>query len=154
MLSDCSLSYIFWLDRRNVELGELYYAYFNPGEYKGFLPGKHVYPTPKRSPKRPSVAMDKKGNLHFTWASFFGGQSIIHYGAINREGKILREKKNMTTAVGRYHSPIITRTASGLLYLFWFNEPKDKEVWSTIFLKISNDDGLTWGNWEPLKKDR
>ncbi len=153
MLSDGTLSYIFWLDRRNVELGELYYARFDPAEYKGLLIGKNVYPTPKRSPKRPSVTVDKAGNLHFTWATFFGGQSIIHYGAINAAGNILKEKKNMTSAVGRYHNPVITRTPSGLLYLFWFNEPKDKEEWSRIFLKTSKDNGLTWENWGPQTED-
>jgi hypothetical protein len=153
MRSDGSLSTIFWLDRRNVELGELYYATFNPGKHRGLLDGKHIYPTPTRSPKRPSVAVDRKGNLHITWATFFRGQSIIHYGAITPGGGILREKRDMTSKVGRYHSPLITRTPSGIMYLFWFDEPKDKREWSKIFMKISWDDGLTWENWEPLKKE-
>lgn len=149
MLSDGSLSHLFWLDRRNVEIGELYYARFDPREHKGLLTGKNVYPSPRRSPKRPSVVVDKEGNLHCTWATFFNGQSIIHYGAIDPAGNILREKKDMTSDVGRYHNPIITRTPSGVLYLLWFNEPKDKDKWSTIFLKTSKDNGLTWEDWEP-----
>jgi Neuraminidase (sialidase) len=155
MVSDGSLSNIFWLDRRNVEIGELYYARFNPMEYKGVLPGKNICPSPKRSPKRPSVTVDRQGNLHFTWATFFTGKSIIHYGAIDQAGNILREKRDMTLDVGRYHNPVITSTPSGLLYLFWFNEPPiAKDEWSKIFLKISGDNGLTWEDWDPLKKDR
>jgi hypothetical protein len=99
------------------------------------------------------VTFDKEGNLHCTWASFFGGQSIIHYGAINAAGNSIKEKKNMTSAAGRYHNPIITKTPSGLLYLFWFNEPKDKEKWSTIFLKTSRDNGVTWENWGTQTED-
>jgi hypothetical protein len=41
-----------------------------------------------------------------------------------------------------------------LLYVFWFDEPKDKEIWSRIFLKTSADNGLTWEDWGPQKKDR
>jgi hypothetical protein len=149
MISNDSLSYLFWLDRRNVELGEIYYSQFDPKVHKGFLTGKNLYPYPKRSPKRPSAVIDKDGNVHFTWATFFGGQSIVHYGEIDPAGNILKERKDLTSDVGRYHNPILARTPSGLLYLFWFNEPKNKNTWSTIFLKTSKDNGLTWENWEP-----
>ncbi len=153
MVSDGSLSHIFWLDRRNVELGELFWGSFYPSEQQGFITGKNIYPTPKRSPKRPSVAIDRKGNLHITWATFFGGKSVIHYGAIDSKGNEIRKIMNMTTEEGRFHCPAITINASGVLYLFWFDESQDKEQWSRIFLKISRDYGLTWENWEPNKKD-
>jgi hypothetical protein len=153
MISDGSLSYLFWLDRRNAELGEIYYARFDPRVNKGLLTGKNLYPYTKRSPKRPSAVIDKDGNLQFTWATFFGGQSIVHYGAIDPAGNMLKVKKDLTLEVGRYHNPIMARTPSGLLYLFWFNEPKDKDTWSTIFLKTSKDNGLTWENWAPQIND-
>jgi hypothetical protein len=153
MLSDGSLSYIFWLDKRNVPLGEIFYARFDPATEKGIITGKTLYPVEKRSPKRPSVVFDKVGNLHFTWASFFGGESIVSYGAIDPAGNILKEKKDLTSNAGRYHNPIITRTPSGLMHVFWFDEPKDKEKWSRIFLKTSKDNGATWEYWEPQKKE-
>jgi hypothetical protein len=151
MRSDGSSSYIFWLDRRNAELGELYFTRFDPAGGKGLIDGRNIFPTPTRSPKRPSVAIDRKGNLHLAWATFFNGKSTIHYGAINPAGNTLREKRDMTSAVGRYHNPVITGTPSGLLYLFWFNEPKGR--WATIFLKISRDNGATWESWGMQTED-
>jgi hypothetical protein len=153
MLSDGSLSYLFWLDRRNTQLGEIFYTRFDPMVKPGTLTGRILYPSPKRSPKRPTVVFDNKGNLHLVWATFFGGQSVIHYGAIDPAGNTLIEKKDLTSTVGRYHNPIIRRTPSGLLHIFWFNEPKDKEKWSTIFLKTSKDNGVTWETWAPQIKD-
>jgi hypothetical protein len=147
MLSDGTLSYLFWLDRRNIQLGELFYARFDPRSVKGTITGKNLYPVEKRSPKRPSVVFDRERNLHFTWASFFRGESIVYYGEIDPAGNILQEKKNLTPKSGRYHNPTITRTPSGLLYVFWFDEPKDKDEWSRIFLKTSKDNGLTWEDW-------
>jgi hypothetical protein len=149
MLSDGTLSYLFWLDRRNIQLGEIFYARFDPASEKGMITGKNIYPVEKRSPKRPSVVFDRERNLHFTWASFFRGESIVYYGEIDPAGNILQEKKNLTPESGRYHNPIITRTSSGLLYIFWFDEPKDKDEWSKIFLKTSKDNGLTWEDWGP-----
>jgi hypothetical protein len=151
MLSDGSLSYLFWLDRRNVKLGEIFYARFDPKTEKCPITGRNLYPVEKRSPKRPSVVFDKEKNLHFTWASFLGGNSVVSYGEIDPAGNILKEKKELTPNPGRYHNPIITRTPSGLLHIFWFDEPK--ENWSKIFLKTSKDNGLTWENWEPQKKE-
>jgi hypothetical protein len=149
MLSDGTLSYLFWLDRRNIQLGEIFYARFDPASEKGMITGKNIYPVEKRSPKRPSVVFDRERNLHFTWASFFRGESIVYYGEIDPAGNILQEKKNLTPESGRYHNPIITRTSSGLLYIFWFDEPKGKDEWSKIFLKTSKDNGLTWEDWGP-----
>jgi hypothetical protein len=148
MLSDGRLSYLFWLDKRNVALGELFYARFDPKTAKYPLAGASVYPSQKRSPKRPSVVFDGKRNLHFTWASFFGGESIIHYGAIDPAGNPLKEKQELSSVAGRYHNPVIARTPSGLMHIFWFDEPKDKEKWSTIYLKTSADDGMTWKDWK------
>lgn len=153
MLSDGSLSYLFWLDRRDLALGEIFYARFDPKAEKCPITGKSLYPPEKRSPKRPSVVFDKEGNLHFTWASFLGGESIVSYGRIDPAGNTLKEKQDLTTHVGRYHNPIITSTPSGLLHIFWFDEPKDIDKWSRIFLKTSKDNGLTWENWGPPKKE-
>lgn len=99
------------------------------------------------------MAFDKERNFHLTWASFFNGESVVYYGETDPSGNILKERKNLTSIAGRYHNPIIARTPSGLLHIFWFNEPKDKEEWSKIFLKTSKDNGLTWEDWEPQKKD-
>ncbi|HUI92710.1 MAG TPA: exo-alpha-sialidase [Chitinivibrionales bacterium] len=153
MLSDGVQSYLFWLDRRNIQLGEIFYARFDPKMEKCPITGRNLYPTEKRSPKRPSVVFDKDMNLHFTWASFFNGESVVSYGEIDQTGKVLREKKDLTAGVGSYYNPIITRTSSGLLHVFWFDQPKDKSEWSRIFLKTSKDNGDTWENWEPQKKD-
>jgi hypothetical protein len=153
MLSDGSLSFLFWLDKSNLALGEIFYARFDPATEKCPITGKPLFPIQKRSPKRPSVVFDKDGNLHFTWTSFFGGESIVSYGEIDPAGNILKDKQDLTTHVGRYHNPIITRTPSGLLHIFWFDEPKDNDTWSKIFLKTSKDNGLTWEYWEPQKKD-
>lgn len=153
MLSDGSRSYIFWLDKRNFPLGELFYAGFDSHTKEGSLAGKNVYPTPKRSPRRSSVVFDENGNLHFTWATFFDWQSIVHYGAIDPAGNILKEKTDLTSNTGLYHNPTITRTPSGILHIFWFNEPEDKKEWSRIFLKTSRDNGLTWENRGPQIKD-
>jgi hypothetical protein len=147
MLSDDSLSYIFWLDRRNIQLGEIFYARFNPGAARYPLDGKNVYPIEKRSPKRPSVVLDKQGNLNFTWASYFNGESVVSYGKIDAAGNALKEKTDLTPVAGSYHNPIIARTASGVLLVFWFNEPKDQTEWSKIFLKTSKDNGATWEAW-------
>jgi len=38
------------------------------------------------------------------------------------------------------------------MHIFWFDEPKDIDKWSRIFLKTSKDNGLTWENWGPPKK--
>jgi Neuraminidase (sialidase) len=154
MVSDGSLSYLFWLDRRNLVLGEIFYSRFDPKTAKFPIDGKNVYPTEKRSPKRPSVVFDKEGNLHFTWASFFNGESIVYYGEIDPAGNVLKEKKELTTNPGHYYNPILARTSSGLLHVFWFDQPKeDKTEWSRIFFKTSKDNGVTWENWEPQKKD-
>jgi hypothetical protein len=146
------MSSLFWLDRRNVQLGEIFYARFDPKTDKCPITGKSLYPAEKRSPKRPSVVSDKEGNLHFAWTSFLGWESIVSYGEINPAGNILKDKKVLTSSVGRYHNPIIASTTSGL-HVFWFDEPKDQNSWSRIFLKTSRDNGLTWENWSPQKKD-
>jgi hypothetical protein len=153
MLSDGPLSYLFWLDRSNLALGEIFYARFDPKTEKLPITGKNLFPAGKRSPKRPSMAFDKNGNIDFTWTSFFAGNSIVSYGKIDPAGNILQEKKDITADTGRLHNPVITRTSSGLLHILWFDEPKDKDNWSKIFLKTSKDNGLTWENWEPQKKD-
>jgi hypothetical protein len=115
--------------------------------------GKKVYPIEKRSPKRPSVIFDNEGNLHFTWANFFNNESVISYGKIDPSGTPLKEKMDLTTSAGSYHNPVITRTASGFMHIFWFAVPKDQNGWSRIFYKSSKDNGTTWEYWEPQKRD-
>lgn len=153
MLSDRDNVYLFWLDKRNLPLGEIFYARFNPENAKYPISGKALYTTKKRSPKRPWVVFDKENNLHFSWATFFGGKSIVHYGAVDSRGNTLSEKKDLTSAIGRYHNPIITRTPSGWMHIFWFDEPKDKDKWSRIFMKTSKDNGMTWEDWIPEEKE-
>lgn len=154
ILSDGAETSLFWLDKRNLPLGEIFFARFNPETAKFPLTGQKLYTTLKRSPKRPSVVFDNKNNIYMSWTTFLGGKSIVQFGAIDSAGNPIREKADITTAIGRYHNPVITRTSSGILYIFWFDEPKDKDEWSKIFLKTSRDNGITWENWEPLKKDR
>jgi hypothetical protein len=154
MLSDGSQSYLFWLDRRNIQLGEIFFARFDPATDKCPVTGRNLYPAERRSPKRPSVVIDKDKHLYFSWASFLGGESVVSYGEIDPAGNALVEKKNLTTGTGSFHNPIITRTASGALHVFWFDAPvKDKTEWSRIFLKTSRDNGATWENWAPQRKD-
>jgi len=153
MLSDGALSYLFWLDRRNIILGEIFYARFDHKTHKGPIDEKRLYATQKRSPKRPSVAFDHNKNIHCTWASFFNGTSEIYYSKIDREGNILKEKIKLTADTARYHNPVITRTQSGLMHILWFHETQDKEKWSTIFMKTSADNGLTWDDWKPQTKE-
>jgi hypothetical protein len=153
ILSDGSLSYIFWLDRRNQKLGEIFYASLDFRKDKFPVSGKNLLPPEKRSPKRPSVVFDKEKHFHLTWASFLGGKSIVYYCQSDPEGNLLMDKKELTSDTGRYHNPVITTTSSGLLNVFWFDEPKDKDEWSRIFLKTSKDNGLTWDTWGSQKKD-
>jgi hypothetical protein len=152
-VTDSSFAYLFWLDKREVPLGEIYFTRYDPGTKKYPLEGKALFSGPKRSPKRPSMVFDDKGNLHLTWASFFQGQSIISYGEIGPAGNILQDQKELKTTIGRHHNPIITRTPSGILYIMWFDEPKEKDRWARIFLKTSKDNGVTWADWEPQIKD-
>jgi hypothetical protein len=154
ILSDGTRTSLFWLDKRNLPLGEIFFARFDPETAKLPLTGKNLYTTLKRSPKRPSVVFDNKNNIYMSWTTFLGGKSIVQFGAIDSTGNPVREKTDITTVIGRYHNPVITRTSSGILYIFWFDEPKDKDEWSKIFLKTSRDNGMTWENWEPLEKDR
>jgi hypothetical protein len=151
MLSDDSLSYIFWLDKSNFKLGEIYYASLDFKKDRFPICGKNLFPPEKRSPKRPSVAFDKEKHFHLTWTSFLGGKSIVYYCQSDPEGNLLIDKKELTSDTVRYHNPIITTTASGVLNVFWFDEPKDE--WSRIFLKTSKDNGLTWEAWGSQKKD-
>jgi hypothetical protein len=151
MLSDGTRSYLFWLDKRNHKLGEIFYASLDFKKDKFPISGKSLVPFEKRSPKRPSVAFDSEKHFHLTWASFLVGKSIVYYCQSDPEGNLLIDKKILTSDIGRYHHPVITKTSSGLLNVFWFDEPK--EEWSRIFLKTSKDNGLTWEDWESLEKD-
>jgi|WetSurMetagenome_2_1015567.scaffolds.fasta_scaffold30241_3 hypothetical protein len=148
MFSDGSRSYLFWQDKHHLPLGEILFTRINSATEKGYIKGRVMFPTPKRSPKCPSVVFDNDRNLHVTWTTSFGGESMVHYGAINPAGDILIEKKDLTSMVGRNKNPIITRTPSGIMHIFWFNECKDKnnDALSKIFLKTSKDNGLTWEN--------
>jgi hypothetical protein len=144
MFSDGSRSYLFWLDKQNLPLGEMLYSGFDPATKEGTVTGKPLYTTPKRSPKCPSVVFDSDRNLHLTWTTSFSGESIVHYGAIDPAGNILKANKDLTSDVERYQNPVIARTASGLLHIFWFSKPNDKKERARIFLKTSKDNGLTW----------
>ena len=153
MLSDGSVSYLFWIDKSIQKLGEIKYAKFDAATTKFPISGKDIYPGQKRSPKRPSVILDSDNNFHLAWASFLGGKSVVCYGRSDGMGNILMEKKGLTSDTLRYHNPILNKTPSGLLQVFWFDEPVEKDGWSRIFLKRSQDNGLTWLTWEPQKKE-
>ncbi len=151
LLSDGSRSYLFWLDKRNYKLGEIFYASLDFKKDRFPINGERLIPPEKRSPKRPSVVFDNEKHFHLTWASFLAGKSIVYYGQSDPEGNVLIDKKVLTSDIGRNHNPVIAKTSSGLLNVFWFEEPK--EEWSRIFLKTSKDNGLTWEDWGSLKKD-
>lgn len=153
MFSDGSRSYLFWQDKHNLPLGEILYTRFDHAIRKGRITGKPMCPTPKRSPKCPSAVFDNNKNLHFTWTTFFGGESIVHYSAIDPAGNILREKQNLTSNIGNYQNPIIAGTASGLLHIFWFDKPDNKKDAARIFLKTSKDNGETWESRRPQTDD-
>ncbi|MBN2567802.1 MAG: exo-alpha-sialidase [Deltaproteobacteria bacterium] len=151
MLSDGPLSHLFWLDKRNLRIGEIYYACVDFKKDRFPIDGKKLVLPEKRSPKRPAVAIDHEKRFHLTWTSFLGGTSIVNYCQSDLEGKVLIDKKGLTSDTGRFHNPVITVTSSGLLNVYWFDEPKDE--WSRIFSKTSKDNGLTWEEWEHSKKD-
>jgi hypothetical protein len=151
MLSDGSMSYIFWLDRSNQKLGEIFYAGLDFRKDKFPVCGKSLLPPERRSPKRPSVVFDAEKRIHLAWTSFLGPNSIVCYSQSDKNGNLLIDKKELTSDTCRYHNPVITSTSSGLLNVFWFDEPKDE--WSQIFMKTSRDNGQTWETWGSQKKD-
>ena len=154
MLSDNSLSYLFWIEKKNIALGEIFFARFDSNTDKFPVAGKNSLLDRKRSPKRFSVVSGNNGRrFHCIWASFLLGKSVICYGQCDTEGNILVEKKALTSETGRYHDPAITITPSGLLHVFWFDQPKDKNGWARIFLKTSVDNGLTWEAWGSPEKE-
>lgn len=144
LFTNGSRTCLFWQDKHDIPLGEILYTGFDPATEKGRITGKPLYPAPKRSSKCPSAVFDNDGNLLLVWTSFFRGESIVHYGAIDSSGNCFKEKKDLTTAAGRYQNPVITRTPSGLLHVFWFDKPDDKNVPARIFLTTSKDNGLIW----------
>ena len=146
MFSDGSRAYLFWQDKHELPLGEILYTVFDPAKKIRHITGTPLCPTPKRSPKCPSVVFDNQKNLHFTWATFFGEESIIHYAAIDPAGKIVQEKKDLTSNAGNYQNATIARTASGLLHILWFNKPNSKKETAKIFYKTSKDNGAAWEN--------
>jgi hypothetical protein len=153
MVCDGSQYSLFWLDRRDLMLGEIYYARFDAKTVKYPIPGKKVFPIDKRSPKRPSVVINKDGNLSFVWANFFNNESVISFGTIDPSGTPIQAKIDLTSKLGNYFNPVIAKTSSGLLHVVWFAVPKDKSRWSRVFYKTSKDNGLTWETWEPKKGD-
>jgi hypothetical protein len=146
IITDGHRSYVFWLDKRHYRLGEIFYANMNFRKDRFPVNGERLLPLEKRSPKRPSVVLDKEKRFHLTWASFLTGKSIVYYCQSDPEGNIIIDKKELTLDTGRRHNPVITKTSSGLLNVFWFDEPK--EEYSRIFLKTSKDNGITWEDWE------
>jgi hypothetical protein len=153
LFSDGSRTCLFWQDKHDMPLGKILYAGFDPAAQKGRIAGKAFFPTPKRAPKCPLAVFDKNRNIHCTWTSFFRGESIVHYGSIDSAGNILKEKKDLTTAAGRYENPAIAMTPSGILHIFWFNKSGDKDKPSRIFFKTSIDNGLTWENRGPQTRE-
>lgn len=151
VLSNGNQAYLFWLEKSNNKLGEIYFA--NIDLKKGQFPigGKSLFPSDNRSPKRPSIVLEQGKNIHLAWTSFLGGKSIVHYCKCDLEGNLVGAKQELTTDSSRYHHPVLAATSSGLLNIFWFDEPK--AGWSKIFHKTSKDDGLTWGNGESQEKD-
>jgi hypothetical protein len=153
MLGDGSMYSLFWLDRRDLMLGEIYYTRFDSKTVKYPIPGKKVFPIDKRSPKRPSAVFNKEGNISFAWANFFNNESVISFGTIDPSGTPIQAKVDLTSKHGSFHNPVIAKTSSGLLHVIWFAVPKDKNGWSRVFYKTSKDNGLTWETWEPKKGD-
>lgn len=154
MLPGGPFSYLFWLDKRNSALGEIFFARVDLRANEFPIIGKNLFPDQKRSPKRPSIVFDNRRTFHCTWAGFLAGQSVVYYCQCDPEGNILIDKKELTSDTGRYHDPAIAMTPSGLLHVFWYDQPKDENGWSRIFLKTSRDNGLTWEFWGSQNNDR
>ncbi len=144
LFSDGTKSYLFWVDKHNLPLGELKFASFDPLTIKEAITGKTLFPMSKRSPKCPYAEFDGSGNLHLVWTSFFGGESVVHYGVIDASGNVITGKKDLTSDAGRYINPVMVRTLSGIMHVFWFDKPENKNQGAKIFLKTSSDNGTTW----------
>jgi hypothetical protein len=144
LLSNGPQSYLFWLDRRNVPLGEIFYAGFDPGSQKDTVCGRNLFPDEQRSPEKLSIVPDISQNLHLTWAGVFNGKSVIYYGKISSSGNILIDKKSLTSDPGRFQNPVIVTTASGMLKVFWFGTFGNEGGPSRIFSATSSDNGATW----------
>jgi len=153
LLSDSSRFFLFWLDRRENMLGEIFYSSFDSKRMKLPLVGKKVYPVAKKSPKRPTVTFDRFGNIHFTWANFFNSESVISYGTINQEGTPIRSSCDLTNSPGSYHNPVLAKTTSGRLHILWFAVAKENNGWSKIFYKVSTNNGIAWESPEPQKRN-
>jgi hypothetical protein len=100
----------------------------------------------KKSPKRISVICDTKDGIHMAWSGFLGGLSTIFYkkGLIN--GKHWDKTVKLTSHKSRCHDPVIAKTSSGILHIFWFDEIEDDN--SRIYYKRSTDSGDSWCDWD------
>jgi hypothetical protein len=145
LLTDGSQSYMFWLDKRNHKLGEIFFAGMDFRKERFPISGSNLFPPEKRSPKRPSVVFDAQKRFHLTWASFLMGTSIVNYCQSDPDGNVLVNQTQLTSDSSRIHNPVIAAASSGVLNIFWFDETK--EEWSRIFMKTSRDNGLTWEEW-------
>jgi hypothetical protein len=144
LLSTGSLVNLFWTDRRNVPLGEIFYAGFDPGTLKDTVCGRNLFSADQWSPEHLSVVPDISQNLHLTWTGAYNGKSVLYYGKIDPAGKVLIDKKCLTPDPGRIHNPVIAVTASGLLKIVWFGTPGNENGPSKLFLTSSSDNGTTW----------
>lgn len=151
VLSIGSQAYLFWLEKSNNKLGEIFFANLDLKKERFPITGKNLIPSDNRSPKRPCIVFDNEKNINCAWTSFLGGKSIVNYCKCNLEGKLVIPKQELTTDSSRYHHPVMATTSSGLLNIFWFDEPKTG--WSKLYFKTSKDNGLTWGAFESPEKD-
>jgi hypothetical protein len=151
LLSDDTLSYMFWLDKSNIKLGEIVYAKMNLKKDRFPIAGKTLFPPEKRSPKRPAVVVDKEKRFNLVWTTFLGGMSVVNYCRTDADGNLVEPKKELTSDTVRYHNPSIALTGSGTMHVFWFDEPKD--AFSKIYLKTSRDNGRTWEAWGSPRKE-
>lgn len=143
LFSDSVRTWLFWQDKHTVPLGEILFTRITATAKKR-ITGTSLFPAPKRAVKCPSGVFDGSGNLHLTWTSKSRGVATVHYGILDSSGKALRVKVNLTSTESRYQNPVMARTASGTLYIAWFNKSDDKKVPSTMFLTASSNSGLTW----------
>lgn len=144
LLSNGSLSYLFWLDRRSVPLGEIFYAGFDPDTLQDTISGRNLSPAEQWSPEHLSVVPDISQNLHLTWTGVYNGKSFVYYGKIGPAGNVLIDKKSLTSDPGHFSNPVIAATTSGLLKVFWFGTLGNEGGLSRIFLTTSSDNGTTW----------
>lgn len=134
--------HLFWIDKHEFKLGQIFHIKSSDGAKT--WSSEKIISAEKKSPKRPSAAIDNEGNIHVTWASFLGGNSMVYYRRGENYGEKWNEPVELSPSDMRYHDPVVACTSSGAVHVFWFDE---SDVYSKIYYARSADSGKTWHSW-------